>query len=792
MLSNPPLAARCALSFIAVVLVSSARADGVTATLAGSHVRVLSTPGYQVPASRLMVGQSSGDVSGATTPAFPTLAADDLDLQSHFQRGGSGDPVWTVDLGDWWDTNGAGPDFFVFEVGGDDALQVAPILPGGALGAPVAVSGWTPTGYQTVTLPVSGQPVHGLCFRLSDLRDAFGLPLSAGQHIEGLRLISAGIDGASFAAVAPDSAGPGHAVLGPAARLASVPRLWSPMEIWYFAPNGFSELAVGPNPFLDFRLQVTFQGPAGELIEVPGFFDGDGFGGESGRIWKARFTPPATGAWTASASFRAGPGVAVSLDPLEGQPTELDGLTLDFQVLPVSATATGFHRKGILRYVGGNYLRFDDGDPFLKGGTDSPENFLAYFDFDGVADSGNLGKLHRYAPHRSDWQPGDPDWVSSTTGEDGRGIIGALNYLSSKRVNSVYMLPMNLGGDGQDVSPYVGQDATNFDRTHFDTSRLLQWNQVFQHAQARGILLHLVLAETEVQNEEWLDGGALGVQRKLYYRELAARFGHHNAIKWNLCEEKDWPIPVVQTFADYLDAVDAYDHPIALHSNLNDLSQYVATKGDPRFSMTSVQYSPDLAGTHVEALRAIAAGTGHPWAVEMDENAPASSGLSGTNSQDLRKRVLWDVYFSGAAGIEWYFGAHALPLGGDQTAEDFSTRQAMWNFMKIAREFMETHLDFESMSPRDSLLTGESGAFGGGEVFARAGLTYAVYYPDASPTGTLDLGEAPGATFVKRWFDPRAGAFFGSSTVVPGGGLHVVGPPPSSSNEDWVLLLARI
>ena len=41
-----------------------------------------------------------------------------------------------------------------------------------------------------------------------------------------------------------------------------------------------------------------------------------------------------------------------------------------------------------------------------------------------------------------DWLPGDPLFVSSSTGVDSRGIIGALNYLGSMGVNALYFLPI--------------------------------------------------------------------------------------------------------------------------------------------------------------------------------------------------------------------------------------------------------------------------------------------------------------------------------------------------------------
>jgi hypothetical protein len=116
-----------------------------------------------------------------------------------------------------------------------------------------------------------------------------------------------------------------------------------------------------------------------------------------------------------------------------------------------------------------------------------------------------------------------------------------MNYLSSQKVNSIYFLPMNIGGDGQDSSPYV--KVTNWagsrsnDNLHFDISKLRQWERAFSHAQRKGLHLHFVLNEAEEANKRELDNATRGVERKLFYREMIARFGHHNALQWNISEE---------------------------------------------------------------------------------------------------------------------------------------------------------------------------------------------------------------------------------------------------------------
>jgi hypothetical protein len=49
--------------------------------------------------------------------------------------------------------------------------------------------------------------------------------------------------------------------------------------------------------------------------------------------------------------------------------------------------------------------------------------------------------------------------------------------------------------------------------------------------QRMGIAAHIVLAEQEAPNTNWLDNGKLGLERKLFLRELVARFSYLNAVK---------------------------------------------------------------------------------------------------------------------------------------------------------------------------------------------------------------------------------------------------------------------
>ena len=771
------------------LLAAPLQAGNVQVQLSGSHVRSITSGSYVVQADALVQGRSSGPTTFINGNDFPALAADDLNLATYFSRN-SVSGAWDVDLVSWWNTNGPEDDFFVFEVGGNDALTVQARFPNGALGQPVTLSNWTSTGYVVPGGPNVGQAVFGLGFEITQLKNPDGSAVHESQTLGGLSISAGGVDGASVTAVSTQGqTGAGDAMHGRPWAVLGNRTKWHPLEVWFNGPQA-SELDSNPNPFLDYRLQVRFTAPSGAHFDVPGFFDGNGQGNRRGNVWKARFSPSEAGVWTVRASFRQGPGLAVQTALSAGAPTHFDGLQVSFDVAPLDPNAPGFLRYGVLRHNNSHYLKFADGPHWLKGGTNSPENLLAYLGFDDIQDNGNMGKLHRYDPHAMDWQAGDPDWVAKGSGFSGRNLIGALNYLSSRRVNSVYFLPMNLGGDGQDVCPFVGQQNTSFDKTHYSISRLHQWNRVFQHAQRLGIFLHFVLAETEAANKNWLDGGNLGTERKLFYRELAARFSYLLALKWNLAEETPFSNAQMASFADYIKSQDAFGHPICFHSDLDDTSRYSQVAGDPRYQAVSMQYSPDNAGMFTEQLRSMSGATGKRWVIDMDENGSASHGLQPDNADDLRRRVLYDVYFSGGQ-IEWYFGYQALPIGGDVDVEDFRTREDMWDQMWYARSFMEQNLPFWQMNPMDSLLTGESTSYGGGEVFGLQSGVYAVYLPSGSPSGTLNLSGAAGQ-YTKRWYNPRTGAFEGSTTTVSGGGNVSLGTPPSSSTLDWVVLLKRI
>ena len=385
-----------------------------------------------------------------------------------------------------------------------------------------------------------------------------------------------------------------------------------------------------------------------------------------------------------------------------------------------------------------------------------------------------------------DWRPGDPTWRDGK----GKGLIGALNYLASQGVNSIYFLVQNIGGDGKDVWPFAGvidlQGAPSNDNLHYDISKLHQWNIVFEHAQRCGIMLHVVLNEAEEMNKRELDDATLGVERKLFYREMVARFGHHNALQWNLSEEYDLALDLgpemVKTFAQYLQAIDPYDHPITVHNKGRDPDpSWRPFLGDERFSTTSLQTYQNVAkrGACVEQWRRLSQAAGRPLPINMDEFLEADR----DNMVRIRKEVIWPTYLSG--------GNLEIIMGSKLQTEDFRSLEELWRWTRFAREFVEGHLPFVEMEPDDSSVIEAGDASGGAQCFSKRGHVYAIYYPAALQTGRLVVQNVNGR-FEQRWFNPRTGQFAELSTQFASAGTHEVGSPPSDPEEDWAVLIRRL
>ena len=286
------------------------------------------------------------------------------------------------------------------------------------------------------------------------------------------------------------------------------------------------ELDNNPNPFVDYQLDVVFEHESGTpSYTVPGYFAADGNAAETsaqaGTKWKAHLSPDKPGRWHYRVSMQRGQTI-MQTDSATLSPAAGHNAAGSFTVTASDKTGRDLRAHGRLQYTGARYLKFaGSGDYFLKAGADAPETLLGYADFDGtIANKPAKVPLKTYAPHLQDWKEGDPSWQNGK----GRGLIGAINYLSGKGCNAFSFLTYNAGGDGDNVWPFVQRN----DKLHYDCSKLDQWGIVFDHGTAKGMYLHFKMQETENDDHrrgqkdsetgvaECLDDGNLGPQRRLY------------------------------------------------------------------------------------------------------------------------------------------------------------------------------------------------------------------------------------------------------------------------------------
>jgi hypothetical protein len=416
----------------------------------------------------------------------------------------------------------------------------------------------------------------------------------------------------------------------------------------------------------------------------------------------------------------------------------------------------------MLTYVNKPYLQFSGtGEFFLKVGADSPENLLAYDDFDNTPNYTWLGANGRrnggfrrdYAAHVQDWRPGDPVWK----GGKGKGLIGAENYLASKGMNWQSLMTYTTHGDDRNVSMYVDDE----DRTRIDVSKVAQWDVVLDHMDQIGIGQEIKIYEVEGDWDH--DGGAMGPERRLYFRELIARLGHHPALVWNTGEENNNTRQQRVDMAEYFHRNDPYHHLIVIHNGSVERLFLPLLGEQSSYRGASLQLNFYDNFEVIRFLRLASAAAGAPWVMTLDETRPNPAGRAAgepdatppdaldPTHDEARKGALWSSIMAGGAGTQTYFG-YGFPQGGDLQFSSFRPWATWWDQMRYAHDFfVANHIPFQNMSSQVQLVsTG----------WALAGDAVVVAYFPAGACGDRRFG---GGGFGGTPFEPALGAG-------PGGG----------------------
>lgn len=556
------------------------------------------------------------------------------------------------------------------------------------------------------------------------------------------------------------------------------------------------ELDRKPNPFTDFQFEVTFTHASGLALKVPGYFAADGNAGETsaqaGTKWRVHFCPPEIGKWSYAVSFLGAPEIVSGKAKSVHSLYEVNG---SLEVGESDKTFPDFRARGRLAYVGKHLLQFQgDQSYFLKAGADAPETLMAFADFDNTrALNAKKCPVKTWSAHVQDWKEGDPSWK----GGKGKGLIGALNYLSSEECNAFSFLPYNVDGDGNNVWPFVEPR----EKLHYDCSKLDQWNVVFSHASAKGLFLHFKMQETENDDHNGkkkgkvaaaLDGGKLGIERRLYCRELIARFGHHLALNWNLGEENTQSHQQQVAMAEYIQEVDPYDSSVVIHTYPNQQDKvYNPMLGKETLMGISLQNS-SVFDCHKQVLKWVTKSTekGRPWAVAFDEpgdaqfGMPADPGYPGMPEKgkfpsvdDCRKFALWGTLMAGGTGVEYYFG-YKLPQN-DLLCEDWRSRDLSWDYCRYALNFFrEEKIPAGDMSNRNDLV-GNGKNDNSKYCLAKEGELYLVYLPKG---GESEL-KVSGGGYAMAWFNPRTGEMSPEE--------EFSSPLQAPDQEDWMAVVRK-
>jgi hypothetical protein len=516
-------------------------------------------------------------------------------------------------------------------------------------------------------------------------------------------------------------------------RIEGEPKVWHVQTLSFEGPMVKEERST----FTDYRLDVDIEHlvdgeTENEFFVVPGYFAGDGnaanTSAKEGNIWQAKFVFSKPGQWKVNATFYNAEDANIRNHPYHG--FETHQIRNQFEVIlnisasELSGSNLDFKNRGMLQDVKERYLKFaGTGESWLKTGAGSPENILAYSGFDGTYDTGGnnfpaLGEnqLHEFEPHLKDWREGDPIWGDGK----GKAIIGLMNYYADVGVNNQYMVTMNYEGDGWDVFPYVDPK----DPYVFDVSKLAQWQILFDHMDAKGIAKNILLTETENESYfEVMDGVEVGKDfadsRKLYYREMVARFGHNLGLVWNLGEEHGvvgnsgedpyrQPTSLEQRrkFAQYIRELDPYGHAVVSHNwPDNEEATYGDLLGDPDFSGISLQAHHNYFDKAKEWTDRSAA-AGRPWILVVDEPLGWEYGAQPDAQVENHKRaiegVLWPSLMGGASGVDWYFGWQNNAPTSDLSNEDQRSRHDLWVASAKVRKFWEDTFDLPSLSAERS------------------------------------------------------------------------------------------
>jgi hypothetical protein len=368
-----------------------------------------------------------------------------------------------------------------------------------------------------------------------------------------------------------------------------VPRFGT-AEIALVADSSYDGAAGEPSPFdLEVTAQVT--SPSGKRLSVPGFFDGDGEGGQAGRIFKVRIAAGETGTWR----WR----MASEVPGLDGRSGEIE----------VAGDLPGFFRRGPI-VATRRFFRQPEGGPvfltgkFLDVAAPPPLQFSHTFLSENLADADRQAMLDRHL---------------------GMGLNKMDVYLANRG---------DYGGN-LPTTPWLGTAAAN-DRRYLDLRRWRSYDAWIDRLRDAGMVAQLWFFADDS------DFGALpeADRRRLIRYGMARLSASVNtmftlALEW----QEGWPPAQVEADGRFLQGENPWERLVSVHGLTGDFTLPAAPW---------VDYLDLQAGNSADPARVHVLGVAN----RAKAVKPLIQEELGMGEEDAaNRRKAWAAFLAGAAGV---------------------------------------------------------------------------------------------------------------------------------------------
>jgi len=465
-------------------------------------------------------------------------------------------------------------------------------------------------------------------------------------------------------------------------------------KAWYPQDISFTSKGTHANPYLDVTdFKVTFTGPDGARLVIPGFYTG-------GKVWKVRFAPTSAGAFTYVTSST--------------QDASLNGLT--GSVLPPRGNANGHGALKVDPARPRHFLYADGTRPFYMG---YELDWLGLMDFgdanipkaktliDMIAANGFNEVIMNVYAHDTSWESG------KTSAFD-------------------FGPPAQYAWAGTNAAP---------DHTKMNEAFFQNYDRVIDYLFEKGVTAHLFL---RVYNKLVRWPGNATPSDDMYFRYVVARYQAYSNVVWDFSKESFYEKDhaYIRSRLNLIKSNDAYQRLRTLHDTDGGQGQFSPNYYDTAANAGTVDFYTDQQDDQYATARSALSRRAMPY--YNSETTLYQVGNDGTYTYS-RRNPKEDVF---AASME-------VVMAGGYFAYYYSTQAwdvVRWNEIPTGIEWYKNLSQF-MQSTRWYELTANDALIGGGAVgthcLANPGKEYIVYKEGAG-SATLTIAGAAGP-LAARW-----------------------------------------